>query len=73
MFQTEDQFLKNIAKPDFTWKFNLIGRKTIVGNVVDFLWTDQGVPVTLAIQPIDGDDVVEIPWTSIQHITIAKE
>lgn len=74
MFQTEDMFLKNIGKPEFTWKFTIVGKKTwIVANVIDFLWTSEGVPVTLAVQPIEGGDVVEIPWSSIQYITRAKD
>jgi hypothetical protein len=69
--QESSMFLRNIGNPEFTWTFKLIGRKTVVGRVMDFLWTEQGIPVTLAVQPTDGD-LVEIPWGSIQTISRGK-
>lgn len=66
-----DRFLRNIQNQDLEWKFQIIGGLKIVARVIDFLWTDAGIPITLTLQPTRGS-WVEVPWGSIQTITRGK-
>lgn len=67
----DDRFLRNIHKPEFTWTFQLIGRRNVTGRVIHFIWDSRGEPITLMIQPPQGRPF-EIPWSSIQTIQQGK-
>ena len=67
----DDRFLRNIDNPDFYWTFQLVGRRNVTGRVINFLWTSQGIPITLMLQPESGKPF-EVPWTSIQTIHQGK-
>jgi len=67
----DDRFLRNITNQNFTWTFQLIGRRKVIGRVITFIWDANGIPITLMIQPELGSPV-EIPWSSIQTIQQGK-
>lgn len=65
-------FLREIDNKDHIWLFHLIGSQNVVGNVIDYLWTEAGVPIVLLVKQKDGKNA-NIPWGSIQTIFIEKE
>jgi hypothetical protein len=69
--ERDQKFLRNIQDPTITWTFQLSGNRKVTGGVVGFLWTSEGIPITLSVQP-DNGEVVEIPWPAIQLISYVK-
>lgn len=85
----EEQFLRVMDNPDIYWEFDLVGDRRIVGRVLNYLKTTQGIPLTLMVmvghkeefvrthtgftQTRAWDEHLEIPWTIIQTIRKHKE
>lgn len=68
--EEQKQFLSIIDDQDNVWTFQLVGRKAVTGRIIDYLWTNDHIPITLKVKP-DIGKTVEIPWGIIQ--TIAYE
>lgn len=66
-------FLRNINDTTLYWKFTLVGRKIVIGRVIHFLWTAEGIPITLMIKQDDKKNPIEILWTNILTIEQTKD
>lgn len=69
--EKDQRFLRNIDDSEFYWTFQQVGRVKVIGRVINYLWTSQGVPITLTIET-DAGESFEIPWASIQRIYPGK-
>ena len=65
-------FLREIRNTDLEWAFVLNNGTKIVGEIVDFLWDERGIPITIMIKLKNRVTPTEIIWTNITTITLAK-
>lgn len=67
----DNMFLRNIENKTLRWVFKINGMEPITAKVETFLWTSEGIPVTLMLKPTRGK-MVEVPWVAIQTIHLAS-
>jgi hypothetical protein len=67
----DKKFLRNIEDTEIVWTFQLSGNRKITGRVIGFLWTSEGIPITIHVEAENGSET-EIPWSAIHTITYIK-
>lgn len=62
-------FLRQIDNQNHVWKLFLVGNEKMVGRVTHYLWTQDGIPITIEITT-DDHHRYEVPWCNIQAIEL---
>lgn len=61
-------FIDNINNPDYIWKITLLGG-VFTGTLIWHTLDAGDHPIMISLAPVNGNKIVEIPWTAIQCIT----